>query len=274
VQWIRHEGRYGYRSVYQHIIISHFSNDPADPWTTQRFNFKSSSDSVKDQTMYLGSHVKPKTNNYESFQYYHRLSGSTPHTPHIAVDIDFYNNEWRIMELSGADEVNKWIAYDRVMPLKGQEGLAKLPVLWKFNPISEKRVMNGTFTNVDSKYKHMYIPELDLAIANMDSFISNYYLEPFIRIFNVFGLDDDVADKMMDAEWNNKPNERVVMRTAAFGHGRSGLSMCIKEGGMREWFGFEGSDGILNERLVPFAIIATLRTRVNETGIRALYDTN
>ena len=177
------------------------------------------------------------------------------------------------MKLNGSDTVNKWNAYDRNVAAKHHEGVTKLPSLWKFNPISEKQIMNGTFTDADPKNKHMYIPELELAVANMDGFFSNYYIEPFIRVFNTLGLDDDEVDKMLDAPWDSKPNKRIVMRTAAFGHGRSGLSMCIKEGGMRESLGFKGSKGVLDEMLVPFAIISAMRKRVSEVGIRSITET-
>ena len=60
------------------------------------------------------------------------------------------------------------------------------------------------------------------------------------------------------------------MRTAAFGHGISGLTMCILEHKMGgDWFGIEEPEGIL----VPFAIVAAMRKRVVEVGIRSISDT-
>lgn len=243
----------------------------ADPSNTQSFQLRSFSDSVETQIFYLGSHLKPKLDSYEPFQYYHRLSGSTLYTPYIAVDVDFHTDKWRIIKLNESDSVNEWTAYKRNIAVKSRKGLAQLPSPGKFHPISEEQLMNGTFTNVHPESKHMHIPELKLAIANLDGFFSNYQIEPFLRVFNTRGLDDDEAKRMLDDPWDNLPNKRVVMRTAAFGHGRSRLSMCIKEGTLREMLSLTLDDGqgISNEMLVPFAIISALRNRVNETEIRS-----
>lgn len=244
-----------------------------DPSRVQLFKFQTLNPSIlgtdlsNTTSFHLGSHLKSIGNSKAPFFSYYRLSGKTAQTPHIAVDVDFYANKWRVMELSDTDTVNQWLAEDAKMPRKGEVSLNQLVVPFPdFKPISERQVLNGTFSDVNKNSTQMYIPELDLAITNMHGFIENYYLEPFIRVFSTIGLSDEEKSEMADSEWDNKPNERVVMRTAAFGHGRSGLSMCIRDGTM----GSNAFKGLDNDMLVPFTIIAAIRNRVDGLGIRSL----
>jgi hypothetical protein len=215
--------------------------------------------------------MKPVWQSDTPFQYYHRLSGSTSNTSNIAIDIDFGKRAWRMMELNATDTVNVWAALNSTVGTKGK-GLAGLPSLPKFRPVSEKQIRNGTFTSIDAQNKHMYIPGLELAMANLDGFLSHCYVEPFLRVFDTSNQTAEQTKKMLDAQWDNKPNDRVLMRTAAFGHYRSKLSMCIKEiedyNGMKDIDDHGDNKGIEDEMLVPFAIVAAMRKIVVELGTR------
>lgn len=88
---------------------------------------------------------------------------------------------------------------------------------------------NGTFTGVDKNSTHMHIPELDMTIHDMYQFNTSHEHEPFTRVYNTHGLDDNEISAMLEKKWSREPDKREVMRTAAFGHGRGRLDMCIKE---------------------------------------------
>jgi hypothetical protein len=184
--------------------------------------------------------------------------------------------------------LHQWIASDLYTP-SGRKGNQSLPLLPAFPPVEEKLFGNGSFTKVNKTNPHLHINGLDLSIANMWGFFTDCHQEPFLRVFDTTDLHEIESRKMLDAMWDNKPNDRVVMRTASFGHGRQKLSMCVLEGeviesiedranndDMEDIVDFDSDDvedlddvhGIQDEMLVPFAIIAATRMRVKETGIR------
>jgi len=166
----------------------------------------------------------------------------------------------------------------------GAEWNLSLPLLPKFSPIEETLSGNGSFTKFSKSDPHLRINGLDLAIADMHGFFTSCYQEPFLRVFDMRGMSDTEGRKVLDAMWDNKPNDKVVMRTASFGHGRQKLSMCVKAGevieSIKDKFGKEDRDdlagldsvddlpGIQDEMLIPFAIVAATRMRVKEAGIR------
>lgn len=226
--------------------------------------FDVKSPSIKNQSFHLGTHMKPIINSSEPFQYYHRLSGNTATTPHIAIDIDFENNLWRQMVLNDTDIINEWVASNSKIAKEKK----LLPSLPKFSSVGERRLDHGSFSHLSPTDRHLRINGLDLSIADMHGFFTNCYLEPFLRVFNTSGLDNKQQKKMLDATWDNKPNERVVMRTASFGHGRQGITTCIKEGEVFNNRTSEMDPAMRDEMLVPFAIIAATRMRVREAGIR------
>ncbi|KAF4624813.1 hypothetical protein G7Y89_g13360 [Cudoniella acicularis] len=239
------------------------------------FTFQSLTPNIKDSNFFLASHLEPVPDSNQPFQYYQRLSGGTPNTPNVAVDIDMQNNLWRIMSLNDTDIANNWTANAAKIntDIPGTS-ILEFPVLPTFKPINETLLRNGTFTPVSWTNIHMNIPELNLAIANMNGWYQMCDLEPFMRVFNTSGLAQESSEMsaLLDAKWNGTPNDKVVMRTASFGHGRGGISMCIKEGDIMDLAAEETpvNQGVQDEMLVPFALLAAVRMRVNETDFRTL----
>lgn len=174
---------------------------------------------VPTREFYFAARLDPAFHSSQPFQYFHRISGSTPRTEYVAVDVDLQNRKWRIMKLSDADMETKWLGYSSA---HGDE----LP---QFSQISTQLLKNGTFTAVDKNYTHMHIRELNMTIHNMYQFNTYYEHEPFTCVYNTHGLSEDEITPMLENKWSNKPDTREVMRTAAFGHGRHRLDMCIKE---------------------------------------------
>ncbi|KAH8679580.1 hypothetical protein BGZ60DRAFT_524798 [Tricladium varicosporioides] len=240
-----------------------------------KFTFQSLTKSVKDTTFYLANHLEPEPNTNNPFQYYQRLSGSTSTTPNIAIDIDMQHNLWRMMSLNDTDVANNWTANAaKISGYAPGTKILQLPVVPMFKPINETIIRNGTFTDVTNAARHMHIPELGLSIANMYMFYQKCSFEPFMRVFNTSGLQGDAKGmaSLLDSKWQGQYDDKVVMRTASFGHGRQKLSMCGKEGNAID-LGAQSvpvKEGMQDEMLVPFALMAAVRMRINETDYRSL----
>jgi hypothetical protein len=213
----------------------------------------------KDEKFYLGEHFRPLALSKEPFQHYYRLSGHMNNTGAVAVDVDFQNYQWRIMHLNQTDEANEWLGKSSVS--EWPKVVHHLPLL---QPISEKRVRNGTYDNFISD--HLQIPELGLGIQNMLKFLKRCDNEPFLRVFDTSkSKNKEELLQLMRRDWHDKNQEDVVMRTASFGHGHQRLDMCMKE--TDESSGHLASSVMREELLVPFTIISALRLRAWETDL-------
>lgn len=145
------------------------------------------------------------------------------------------------MTLGGNDTTNEWLAY-------GQKQVANeaFPFLPSLTSPSSFESRNGTFSTISKQNPHLQIPELELTIANMYSFMSYCHREPFVRVFDLSSLPSreiilhSDAEKLVDTEWTRKPHEREVMPTTSFGAGRQRLDVCVRNEEVKE------------EDLVPF----------------------
>jgi hypothetical protein len=222
------------------------------------------------------------TDQSSPFQYYQRLSiersveETHPHLnipgdEYIAVDIDLQNQLYRVMHLNSTDVENEFLA----------DGYKKSPSnLPTFEPLLEDLIATGTFSKPTSNYKHMHIPKLNIAIANMYDFVDSCEQEPFIRVYQNLDTYWDESENetkrfaaTLNKQWDTKtaaPQEHeLIMRTASFGHGRQRLDMCILEE-MGEDDGKLVSTGVYEHMFVPFAIIAASRRRAYETDSRSI----
>ena len=226
--------------------------------------------------LFLGRHLKPTPEaSNATFQYYSRLSGFVAGVP-VAVDVDMENNVWRFIRLSDSDPVNEWLAYKSNI-LYGNGELPKLPEL---NLPTETILRKGTFSRPTWEQTYVEIPQLDMVIMDMQEFLSDYKLEPFLRVFTYRDFEmagaeqerieyDSVGKETL--VWTREPHLQEVMRTAAFGHGRTSLTMCV-----REYTGYQDMkpvapvvSGMQQTEMIPFAIITAMRQRYIETGKRA-----
>jgi hypothetical protein len=240
--------------------------------------------------MYLASHLNPvlvpgtgnNTNTTNPFEYYQRLSIDRPSPPplsrdyeHIAIDIDIPSRLYRILHLNASNAENEYMALGHK---------SSLTSLLTFHPLEESIVSNGTFSKVTKEDKHMLIPELNIGIANMYSFIyDSIEQKSFIKIYqnqspywrssapgaptSLFPTDISLFNKTLNEPWDSKKrppvDHKVVMRTASFGHGRQRLDMCIKEDTDFKK-GIEVSTGVSEKFWVPFAIMVAHRERMSE----------
>lgn len=221
-------------------------------------NVFSAHNGVKHQPLYLGNHFEPAVQDTAApFQWYQRLTGETFNCTQIAVDVDVQKNHWRMYRLSREDAETKWIAYESKPDI-----VKSSPKLPEFLSITRTLLSNGTFTNSDSSNKHMHIPELNLSVSNHWYFHKAYHQRPFLRIFNTTGMSAVDRNNLLNKEWTpSKDTERMVMRTASFGHGQQALDMCIRE---PDYFGIEAVQGkaaigFQEQMFVPLAIIQAIR---------------
>ncbi|KAL2068459.1 hypothetical protein VTL71DRAFT_16557 [Oculimacula yallundae] len=231
---------------------------------------------------YLGQHVKPAStpSDKQPFQYYSRLSGKLDRQ-NIAIDVDISKNVWRLMHLNGSDSVNAWLAYESKKLVNDEiQGLSSI------NVPGETLVKNGTFNipslyhSRDNYWQGTGIPELDINIWSMSKFLTDPTYEPFLRVFNWQGYDynktaEDQGEAKLDEDWTRRPHDREIMRMAAFGEGRSDLTLCVRDyAEYRDGKAVAPAEpGMNEETVVPFAIIAALRQRYIETEKRSKWST-
>jgi hypothetical protein len=257
-----------------------------------KFEVKSLSPNIPAYDLYLGSHLKPvleegigSTNNLHPFEFYQRLSISrlNPKSPnfeleHLVVDVDIPSSLYRVLKLSKPDTENEYLAYNY------KNSITDLP---SFHPVSERIISNGTFTTVNATQRHMFIPKLNIGIANMHQFINSYDQEPFVKIYQntspywrtaiaagpptVLPADQDAFLKTLNEPWDSKKklpiNHQVIMRTASFGHGRQALDMCVREDGYvmdGKWV----SEGVDEDLWIPFAIMVSWKQRMYEYSLK------
>ncbi|KAH8786210.1 hypothetical protein BGZ57DRAFT_818243 [Hyaloscypha finlandica] len=259
-------------------------------YTTGKYEVKSLSPNIPSYDMYLGSHLKPilkqgaksNANATHHFEFYQRLSISRPNpaspddeSQHLAIDVDIPNSLYRIMKLNKSDTVNEYLAYNY------KDSATNLPT---FHPVSEALISVGSFTAVSATQKHMFIPGLNIGIANMHQFIHDYDQEPFVKIYQnlspywrtsiaggpptLLPAEQDLFRKTLNEPWDSKNgvplDHQLIMRTASFGHGRQRLDMCIQEDG-----GEKGvSVGVYKDMWVPFAIMASWKQRMYEQSLK------
>ncbi|KAE8446968.1 hypothetical protein EG329_011450 [Mollisiaceae sp. DMI_Dod_QoI] len=230
-----------------------------------RFIFRSLSPNVDGHNCYLASRLEPNILNHTTpFQYFYRLSGSTNRTKNIAIDVDLEHREWRMLRLNDTELVNQWLAYD----FRHQKSLPS------FYTVKSEIIKSGIFTTASKNDTHIHIGGLGMSIQNMYFFLDHSNQEPFLRVYDTLGLKNDQVKSLLAKEWSSKSDDRVVMRTASFGHGQQRLDMCMKE---RDAYIIDNSqigEGIPKSRrvtgfddssLVPFTIIAALRDWTNMT---------
>lgn len=159
---------------------------------------------------------------------------------------------------------NMWAA--QTFNRSGLEGLPKLP---QFAKLAQDVIHTGSFSYSNANPQYLHIPGTDFMIANIADFLNRCEYEPFIRVYNVFGMEKKDVRLLADRPWSSDSEERVVMRGAAFGRGRKRLDMCIKEGPIRPHASEQtGRTEVADEMLVPLAIISSLRLMIWETGRR------
>jgi len=255
-----------------------------------KFTVRSLSPNIAPYDMYLASHLDPvlvpgignTTNTTNPFEYYQRLSINRPSPPplsrdyeHIAIDIDIPSRLYRILHLNGSNAENEYMA------LGFKSSLTSLPT---FHPLKETIISNGSFSKLTKEDKHMLIPELNIGIANMYSFIyGSAEQKPFIKIYQnqspywhsfapgarplLFPMDISLFNKTLNEPWDSTKklsiDHKLVMRTASFGHGRQRLDMCLKEDTDFKK-DIEVSKGVSEEFWVPFAIMVAYRERMYE----------
>jgi hypothetical protein len=256
-----------------------------------KFKVHSLSSNVSSYNMYLGSHLKPalkpatvptnETRSYKPYEYYERLSiereAVDPSLPNItekeilAIDVDLRYRIYRMALLDQRDVENEFIAHGY------KSSISFVPF---FQPLTGELINNGTFTKPNSTYKHMHIPNINIAVANMYDFIDDCEQEPFIKVYQnmnsqVRGTSehDEKFTATLNEPWDSKkalPMEHnLVMRTASFGHGRQRLDMCMQEELVRDSGRFFEA-GVYEDMFVPFAIMAAYRKRAYEAESRSL----
>ena len=106
-------------------------------------------------------------------------------------------------------------------------------------------------------------------IGNVLDFVQRCEYEPFIRVYNVHGLNAIERDVVGNLPWSSLSGDRVIMRGASFGHGRQRLDMCLREGPINpQTEGDTDKKAVADELMVPLAIISALRHRVWESNGR------
>ncbi|TGO12501.1 hypothetical protein BTUL_0087g00140 [Botrytis tulipae] len=222
------------------------------------YTLYSLNDSVNNQTFYLAPVLAPKFGSKEPYQYFHRFSGSTTNTANFAIDVDIDNGVWRELHFNGTDELTKWWASGR------KQYPSAHPIFDNITTTEGATKLNGTFVIRDG---HLWMPDFDLIIQGLEDSRKHAEIEPFIRVFDTEGLPHSRTEKLLSPRWNwnNRHDPSIVMRTASFGHGRQRLDMCIKENfyysSNREQ---QKLDGVSDGSIMPLAVIATFRMRMNE----------
>ena len=217
-----------------------------------------------DENYYLGAVFDPKPLSNESYQYFHRFSGGSGKGHYVAVDVDLYNNVWRLSHLNDTDKPTKWSAKGYTDFNPSDDFPTPHP---RFQPLEMTVIKNGTFENPTDDI-HMTIPELDLWVANMWDFTGSCNHEPFLRVFNMHNKTLPEKQSIANSKWTNKNDDSVVMRTTSFGHGRQRLDMCVRQGNIDGLGSAMTQQHVPEDLLVPFAIIAVTRLRVWETAMR------
>ncbi|QSZ37858.1 hypothetical protein DSL72_008958 [Monilinia vaccinii-corymbosi] len=216
--------------------------------------------SVDEQTFFLAPVFAPQVGSNEPYQYYHRFSGNSAHTAHLAVDVDIDKGAWRLVELDGPDERTAWYAIGR------KYTDSPLPT---FAHTNETERYNGT---LEKRGTHLWLPEWEMVIQGIEDARRHHEIEPFIRVFDVQRAPDPgaYAQRLMQANWGWSPawDEYVMMRTASFGHGRQRLDMCVRENYFLTEKGEEEKfRGVSDVSFVPLAIILSYRMRMAEMNI-------
>jgi hypothetical protein len=89
--------------------------------------------------------------------------------------------------------------------------------------------------------------------------------QPFLRVYDTRGLEEDEVNELLDRNWSSKSDPQVIMRSAIFGQSSTRLDMCVSE---RSGHVLDLSarppvrrpvTGIEDRNLVPLAIIQALR---------------
>ncbi|ESZ94521.1 hypothetical protein SBOR_5101 [Sclerotinia borealis F-4128] len=226
-------------------------------WARSKYHLRSLSASVDNQTFYLTPVFAPQVQSNATYQYYHRFSGNTVNTAHIAVDVDIDNGFWRVMHLDGPDERTKWWAIGR------RYSKVEFPI---FENINETEKLRGT---IEKRGPHLWLPEYKMIIQGVEDARQHCEIEPFVRVIDTSDAPQKYVEKMLksDWKWSNKWDPRVIMRAASFGHGRQRLDMCMRENIYRTVEGEPSQvKGVDDLSLVPLAVIAANRMRMGEVG--------
>ncbi|TGO67206.1 hypothetical protein BOTNAR_0046g00080 [Botryotinia narcissicola] len=213
------------------------------------YTLYSLNESVNNQTFYLAPVLAPKFGSKEPYQYFHRFSGSTTNTANFAIDVDIDNGVWRELHFNGTDELTKWWASGR------KQYPSVHPIFDNITTTESATKLNGTFVIRDG---HLWMPDFDLIIQGLEDSRKHAEIEPFIRVFDTEGLPHSRTEKLLSPRWNwnNRHDPSIVMRTASFGHGRQRLDISNREQ--------QKLDGVSNGSIMPLAVIAAFRMRMNE----------
>jgi len=231
------------------------------------FNLTSLTPGVQTKTFYLGSRIEPKFGHSKRFQYYHRLSGQLQNETYVAVDVDTENNLWRVLELSRNDDANQWQGHDYALP-RPKYATSLFRPLPNFSPLAQYEVMSGSIGSFNETQKHMFLPELDLVVQDMHSFIYGCELDPFVRVFNTRGIADrhwDLSDVLKET-WNGKGKKdkrypAIEMRTDR-GSSFDGIKWRQDNSQLPR------KEGIREDLLVPLTILASFRDRATKNDLR------
>jgi hypothetical protein len=223
-----------------------------------KYNFHSIDWTVEDHTYYLAPTFEPKVDSDDAYQYYYRFTGNTTNGGYLAVDVDYDNSVWRMLQLNGRDGAATWAAV-------GHSTESLIGSMPRFPKVDTTPMLNGTIIFTDDK-SHLIIPEMSFGVANLGLSFDHQEVEPFIRVFNIANWSEDEAIERMSEPWSNKFDRDVVMRTASFGHGRQRTDMCIREGPFPGEWTQNVDSGVSDYLIVPFAVIAATRVRLAETG--------
>ncbi|PQE09442.1 hypothetical protein CJF31_00011703 [Rutstroemia sp. NJR-2017a BVV2] len=223
-----------------------------------KYNFHSIDWTVEDHTYYLAHTFEPKVDSDDAYQYYYRFTGKTTNGGYLAVDIDYDNSVWRMLQLTGQDGAATWAAV-------GHSTESLIGSMPRFQHVDTTPMLNGTILFTDDK-SHLIIPEMSFGVANLGVSFDHREVEPFIRVFNIANWSEDEAIERMSEPWSNKFDRDIVMRTASFGHGRQRIDMCIREGPFPGEWTQNVESGVSDYLIVPFAVIAATRVRLAEAG--------
>jgi hypothetical protein len=208
-------------------------------------------------TMYLGTHDSLVNGSNQTCQ---RLTGRSTDGTYIACDIDTFNRTWSLYSLNAKDLAIRRQATGKDTLDDTHSGI------WtsRTQTVIPTLIQYGTFSLVNKENKHLFITELDVAMAKYWDFRDSFEQQPFLRIFDINNLNQSVIDTMPDSEWSlTRDGSRIIMRTASFGHGRKRLDMCVREESAfasqkpRVWT----VHGLHEMMFVPLAIVQAFRVQ-------------
>ncbi|CAG8975651.1 hypothetical protein HYALB_00008410 [Hymenoscyphus albidus] len=218
------EGRASYTKISDSIQLRplHLDNLPHTSPGLNTFNFSTPHDLTKSKDA--------------PFSNLHRMLGQTP-THTLAVDFDLHHHTWRILDLSPS----------QIHPMPSLQHTS-------VQADSMSNVLkNGTWTQTSLWNPHLLLPELKLLIPAFRHFSRNNKYQPFMKVYDISGMDKDRIEEVKWRQWSGKNEEGVAMRTHANSHSpSSSLRVCYKRGEM-------DGKALGDDALVPLGLMAVMR---------------